>query len=155
VRLARTGLYLHLVLLTATILISVVTLVLTLAYRDEDVWGLLWDATLVWVGNVFTFASWYWMFDAPHAKQTFKQDESRFEFLFPQRAAEIAHWQNWQPRFIDYLFLGFTTSTAFSPTETAPLSRRAKIAMMAQSVISLVIIAVLAARGINILKPPA
>jgi hypothetical protein len=153
-RLAKLGVYMHATGLALTIIASVITLLITLAYRDEDVWGLLWDAVLVWLGNVFIFASLYWLIDAPHA-QLKDHPQDKFEFLFPQRAADLPGWQNWQPRFFDYLFLAFATGTAFSPTETAPLSRRAKMLMMTQAAISLTVIAVLAARGINILKPPA
>lgn len=153
-RLAKLGAYVHAGGLALTIIASVITLLVTLAYRDEDVWGLLWDAVLVWLGNVFVFAALYWLIDAPHA-QINERREGKFELLFPQRAAELPGWQNWRPRFFDYVFLAFATGTAFSPTETAPLSRRAKLFMMAQAGISLTVIAVLAARGINILKPPA
>jgi uncharacterized membrane protein len=59
--------------------------------------------------------------------------------------------QSWTPHFVDYLFLAFNTSTAFSPTDTAVLSRRAKLGMMVQSLVSLTIIALLAARAVNIL----
>ena len=59
---------------------------------------------------------------------------------------------NWQPGIVDYLFLGFTTSTAFSPTEAMPMTPRAKVLVMLQSSISLITIAIVAARTINILE---
>lgn len=152
-RLAKLGAYLYAIELILTILASVITLLVTLAYRDDDVWGLMKDAVVVWLGNMVTFSIWYWLIDAPHA-QIGERPQGKFEFLFPQRAGDLPGWQNWQPHFFDYLFLAFTTGTSFGPTETAPLSRRAKILVMSQSLISLIVIAVLAARGINILKPP-
>ncbi|MCW1966667.1 MAG: DUF1345 domain-containing protein [Anaerolineae bacterium] len=110
----------------------------------------------MWVGNIVVFAGWYWLIDAEHAQANdTAAPPKRWEFLFPQRAGEIIGWGNWQPRFFDYLFLAFTTATAFSPTDTAPLSRRAKVLIMLQAIISLIVVAVLAARAINILKPPA
>lgn len=156
-RLLRLGLIWYTLGGTLTVITSVIALIITVAFRDDDVWGLLWDAVLVWVGNVVVFASWYWLIDAPHAQSNLPATETtkRWEFLFPQRAGDIPGWGDWQARFFDYLFLAFTTATAFSPTETAPLSRRAKVMVMLQSIISLIVIAVLAARAINILKPPA
>jgi uncharacterized membrane protein len=72
-------------------------------------------------------------------------------FLFPQMMGREAGDPSWTPHFIDYLFLAFNTSTAFSPTDTAVLSRTAKLATMLQSLISLIIIALIAARAVNIL----
>lgn len=155
-RLLRLGLMWYSLSGAFTVIGSVAALIITVAFRDEDVWGLLWDAVLVWVGNIVIFASWYWLIDAEHAQANDAATPTkRWEFLFPQRAGEIAGWEHWQPRFFDYLFLAFTTATAFSPTETAPLSRRAKLLTMLQAIISLIVVAVLAARAINILKPPA
>jgi hypothetical protein len=156
-RLLRLGLIWYALANVFTIVASVAALIITVAFRDEDVWGLLWDASLVWIGNIFAFGVWYWLIDAEHAQigpGTVEAPGKRMEFLFPQRAGELTGWSGWQPRFFDYLFVAFTTATAFSPTETAPLSRRAKLLMMLQSLISLIVVAVLAARAINILKPP-
>ncbi len=77
--------------------------------------------------------------------------ESESSFLFPQKMCPEACAPGWSPVFIDYLFLAFNTSTAFSPTDTAVLSRWAKGLMMLQSLISLSVIALLAARAVNIL----
>ncbi len=76
---------------------------------------------------------------------------SKSAFLFPQMMGRENQDPNWVPNFIDYLFLAFNTSTAFSPTDTAVLSRAAKLGTMLQSLISLTIIALLAARAVNIL----
>jgi uncharacterized membrane protein len=75
-------------------------------------------------------------------------------FLFPQMLQQVEDRKDqtgWSPEFVDYLFLAFNTSTAFSPTDTAVLSRGAKLGMMAQSLISLMIIVLIAARAVNIL----
>jgi hypothetical protein len=151
VRLTRGLLYFALATATVTLLVSMGVLIYTLAYREGDVAGLIWDAALVWAANVGVFAFWYWAIDGEHAWAA----GASFHFFFPQRAGEIAGYAGWQPRFADYLFLAFTTSTAFSPTDTAPLSRRAKLLMLIQAGLSLIILAVLAARAINILKPAA
>jgi uncharacterized membrane protein len=76
---------------------------------------------------------------------------ARSAFLFPQMTSKPGGDPSWVPNFVDYLFLAFNTSTAFSPTDTAVLSRWAKLGTMLQSLISLTIIALLAARAVNIL----
>jgi hypothetical protein len=155
IRLTRLAFYYGMGVITSSLLASVGILVYTLAYREGDVSGLIWDAGLVWVANVIVFACWYWGIDGEHAQARASNTDAAIHFQFPQRGSEIRGYEHWQPRFVDYLFLAFTTSTAFSPTDTAPLSRRAKLLMMIQAALSLVILAVLAARAINILKPAA
>lgn len=118
---------------------------------------LLQAALLLWSMNVIVFASWYWRLDAggPHRR-------SRHEvyyggaFLFPQltlpiEIRRIIQSKDWHPRFIDYLFLAFNTSTAFSPTDVPVLSGWAKVLMMIQSSISLTIVVMVAARAVNML----
>ncbi len=104
----------------------------------------------LWITNVLVFALWYWKLDAggPLGRERAK-GRVESSFLFPQMLADEN--SSWSPNFMDYLFLAFNTSTAFSPTDTAVLSRWAKAGMMAQSLISLSIIALLAARAVNIL----
>lgn len=116
---------------------------------------LLQAAVSLWVSNVLVFAAWYWTLDAggPHMREKKRRHEDG-AFLFPQMALHEdspAKPNRWHPRFIDYLFLSFNTSTALSPTDTQILSRWAKALMMLQSLLSLAIIAVLAARAVNIL----
>ncbi len=126
------------------------------AHKESSV-ELLASAGGLWVSNILVFASWYWRLDAggPHQRDL-TAGHTDGAFLFPQmamsREARIAAGEHdWSPNFVDYLFLAFNTSTAFSPTDTAPLSRWAKILMMAQSLISLLVIALLAARAVNML----
>jgi hypothetical protein len=116
---------------------------------------LLRSAVALWISNVLVFASWYWRLDAggPHARESSTKPVVG-AFLFPQmvippgsQAADLT----WKPEFVDYLFLAFNTSTAFSPTDVPVLGRWAKVLMMLQSLISLATIAILAARAINIL----
>lgn len=80
---------------------------------------------------------------------------TQWDFLFPQRQTVYPGYENWSPKVSDYVFLAYTTSVAFSPAETAPLSRTAKVLMMAQSVISLITIVVVAGTAINILASSA
>jgi uncharacterized membrane protein len=109
--------------------------------------GLLRDAALIWVINVVTFALWYWEIDGGGPLMRKVRPHAAKDFLFPQQAS--GHQQKWIPRFIDYLFLAFNHSTAFSPTDTAVLSRRAKVLVMIQATLSLMTIAVLIAKAIN------
>jgi hypothetical protein len=118
---------------------------------------LLRSAASLWLTNVLVFALWYWRLDAggPHARDV-RDAHVNGAFLFPQmtmlRRVETATGQRgWSPHFVDYLFLAFNTSTAFSPTDTPVLTRWAKVLMMVQSLISLSVLAVLAARAVNIL----
>jgi hypothetical protein len=113
---------------------------------------LLRSAGALWVTNVLVFALWYWKLDAggPQRRETTRGclDSS---FLFPQMLMREDADPTWSPTFVDYLFLAFNTSTAFSPTDTAVLSRWAKAGMMLQSIISLTIVALVAARAVNVL----
>ncbi len=120
--------------------------------------ALLGDAALIWVMNVTTFAVWYWEVDGGGPALRRRDRHASEDFLFPQMARGEDGAGGWSPGFVDYLFLAFNTSTAFSPTDTAILSRRAKVLTMAQSLISLVVIAVLIGRAVNTLaatgRPP-
>ncbi len=113
---------------------------------------LLRSAVALWITNVFIFALWYWKLDAggPLGRDKARGDFDS-SFLFPQMIMRDEPEEIWSPQFLDYLFLSFNTSTAFSPTDTAVLSRWAKVTMMLQSVISLMIVTLLAARAVGIL----
>jgi hypothetical protein len=103
---------------------------------------------LRWRG-LLTFALWYWEVDGggpPHRHAT---KRGSTDFAFPQRVLAEPALEGWMPDFLDYVFLAFNTSTAFSPTDTMVLARRAKVLMMWQSAVSLTTIAVIAARAIN------
>jgi hypothetical protein len=118
---------------------------------------LLRSAAALWVSNFLVFASWYWRLDGggPHQRAR-TPGHTDGAFLFPQMTmppeAKIAAGEhNWEPNFVDYLFLAFNTSTAFSPTDVPVLSRWAKLLMMIQAMISLLVLALLAGRAVNIL----
>jgi uncharacterized membrane protein len=141
-------------ILTVFLIGSLVFLVQGLPAHRETPAALLRSAAGLWLTNVLVFALWYWRLDAggPHVREhaTGPIDSA---FLFPQMTRPNGESGGipWSPQFVDYLFLAFNTSTAFSPTDTAVLSRGAKLATMAQALISLLILALLAARAINIL----
>ena len=112
---------------------------------------LLRDGLIIFATNILTFALWYWFIDSDDTRLFREDTQPSWDFLFPQRQAALPGYEDWKPRFVDYVFLAYMTSVAFSPTDTAPLSRTAKMLMIAQSVISLIVIAVIAGTAINML----
>jgi hypothetical protein len=122
-----------------------------LAGRSENGTTLLVDAVIIWMINIIVFALWFWGLDGGGPAVRHAQGRSTFEFLFPQALVNQKDAAAFSPSFVDYLFLAFTNATAFSPTDTMPLSQRAKLLMMAQAMISLLTIAFVAARAVNIL----
>ena len=149
--------YLVVAVVTADMTWSLVLLVAALPAHKQTPVALLRSAAALWVTNILVFASWYWRLDAggPAAREM-RGVHTDGAFLFPQmtldqQAKREMGEECWSPGFIDYLFLAFNTSTAFSPTDSPVLSRWAKVMMMVQSLISLTTIALLAARAVNIL----
>jgi hypothetical protein len=102
---------------------------------------LLQDAALLWLINVVRFAVWYREIDGGGLAQRLREAHTSEDFLFPQMNLGDKSARNWSPGFLDYLFLAFNTSTAFSPTDTAVLSRQAKVFMMLQALLSPLILA--------------
>ena len=112
---------------------------------------LLLDAVNLWGTNVIAFALWYWSIDRG-GPADITDDAELVDFLFPQMTQHAASRdQNWTPGFVDYLFVSFTNAAAFSPTDTLPLSQRAKLLMMTQAAISILTLAIVASRAVNIL----
>ena len=142
---------------TLALIASLWLLVSRLPAHKETPAQLLRAAAALWVCNVLVFACWYWRLDAggPHQREL-RRSHTDGAFLFPQMVLDpelrIEMGEDeWSPGFVDYLFLAFNTSTAFSPTDVPVLSRWAKLLMMVQAAISLMTIALLAARAVNIL----
>ena len=139
---------------TLAMILSLVLLMRSLPAKTEGPQELLRSAGVLWLSNVLVFALWYWRLDAggPHQRDQ-RGRHSDGAFLFPQMAepTPTLRDRNWSPHFIDYLFLAFNTSTAFSPTDTPVLSRWAKLLTMIQAVISLLIVAILVSRAIGLL----
>jgi uncharacterized membrane protein len=111
---------------------------------------LVYASIPIWLTNVIVFGLWYWELDrgGPAGRQQPRHREP--DFLFPQMSTPGAA-PGWTPGFLDYLYTSFTNATAFSPTDTMPLTAWAKLLMMAQSLASLVTIAVVISRAVNIL----
>jgi hypothetical protein len=146
-----------LAIITMFMAVSIGLLIHALPQQTEPAKRLLGSAVSLWFTNMIVFANWYWLLDAggPH-KRDLRIGHTDGALLFPQMAlnnemrSEMGE-TNWSPQFMDYLFLAFNTSTAFSPTDVQALSRWVKLLMMIQSLISLTVISLLAARAVNIL----
>ncbi len=110
------------------------------------------SAACLWIANVLVFAIWYWRLDAggPFARDG-RGAHTEGDFFFPQMMDGCPGPKRWSPLFVDYLFLAFNNSTAFSPTDTPVLSRWAKVLTMLQSLISLLVVAVLASRAVGLI----
>jgi len=138
-------------ILTIFMVWSLVLLIIALPSGKEPPIVMLRSAAALWVTNVLVFALWYWRLDGGGPHHRLLKGRNYGAFLFPQMAIQDKQFLKWTPIFVDYLFLAFNTSTAFSPTDSPVLSRWAKLLTMMQAAISLSVIAILAARAVNIL----
>ena len=142
---------------TLALIGSVILLVRALPGHRESPVRLLRSGGLLWLTNVIVFALWYWRLDG--GGPTLRQQEKKFgskSFLFPQM--QIPHDERgqfacarWRPRFVDYLFVAFTQSSTFGPTDSPLLARWAKILAMVQILISLTIVVLLISQAVGIL----
>jgi hypothetical protein len=134
-------------------LMGLAYLIHAMVRRSEEIGGLqlLTSSIAFWVINVLIFSLLYWQIDRGGPEARLNSASIKPDWLFPQAGAHGDVPCDWLPTFVDYLFLGFTTATAFSPTDSMPLTSRAKILMMCESTISLVTIVIVASRAINIL----
>jgi uncharacterized membrane protein len=106
----------------------------------------------LWCTNVLVFGLWFWELDGGGPIERRHQARPEPDFLFPQQAAAENTGVRWQPNFIDYLYVSYTNATAFSPTDTMPLSQWAKLLMIVQSAASLLLAIMVVARAVNILR---
>src|SRR5881296_808322 len=142
---------------TVALIGSVILLVRALPSHKESPLQLLLSGALLWLTNVIVFALWYWRLDG--GGPTIRHEHKRFgstSFLFPQMQVphdERAQFEctRWRPRFIDYLFVAFTQSSTFGPTDAPLLARWAKILAMVQVFISLSIVILLISRAVGVL----
>lgn len=150
-RAIRTLNFALLFVVTAALAIGVVLLVITLPHRTEAQAGsLLRDAVLLWLSNILVFALWFWEIDGGGAHKRYEAGHPAADLQFPQQSQGNVDGK-WAPHFLDYLFVAFTTATALSPTDTMPLTRRAKLLVMIEAMIALSITILIAARAVNIL----
>jgi uncharacterized membrane protein len=138
-------------LISAANLVSLIELIHALLYGSKAGGRpLVYASVPIWLTNVIVFGLWYWELDrgGPVARQL--ASHRRPDFLFPQMSTPGSS-PGWTPDFLDYLYTSFTNATAFSPTDTMPLTPWAKLLMMLQSLASLVTVAVVVSRAVNIL----
>jgi uncharacterized membrane protein len=108
--------------------------------------SLLSGALAIFLTNIVMFGLWYWELGSPGLSGRHKQD-AEHHFQFPQNQSR----DNWRPHFTDYLYVSLTNATAFSPTDTMPLTHQAKSLMSIQALISLLTVVLVTARAVNIL----
>jgi hypothetical protein len=122
--------------------------------RGEEKSGaqLLLKAITVWTTNTIAFGLWYWAFDRGGPVRRLRPDPPPPDFQFPQMENPQLATPGWRPEFVDYLYVSFTNSIAFSPTDAMPLSRWAKLLMLSESAISSLTVLLVAARAVNIFR---
>jgi len=144
-------------LITVALIASVILLVRALPSHKEGPLQLLLSGAELWMTNVIVFALWYWRLDG--GGPTIRQERKEFgsnSFLFPQMQLEKSErgrfeCERWRPRFVDYLFVAFTQSSTFGPTDAPLLGRWAKVLAMIQVFISLSIVILLISRAVGVL----
>lgn len=144
-------------IITFGLIASVVLLVLTLPGKQEPAPALLCSGGALWLTNMLVFALWYWRLDGGGPRERETQDEfGSCSFVFPQMQIEKTERkkfrvEGWRPGFVDYLFIAFTTSATFGPTDAPILTHWAKLITMAQGLISLTIMVLLISRAVGVL----
>ncbi len=123
-----------------------------LHHNVSDGRGLIFAGVLIWLTNVLVFALWYWETDRGGPGRRAAGNDGPPDLLFPQMTDDRIGPFDWRPQFIDYLYVSLTNATAFSPTDTMPLTQTAKSVMGAQALVSLVTIGLVVARAVNILQ---
>jgi hypothetical protein len=143
--------------ITVALIVSVIFLVGTLPSHNDPPLVLLRSGAELWLTNVLVFALWYWRLDGggPMVREK-RRDFGSSSFVFPQMQIEKSEREcydigNWQPRFVDYLFVALTQSSTFGPTDAPLLSRWAKMLAMVQILISLSIVILLISRAVGVL----
>lgn len=131
----------------ADIVIDIVT-----QSRKMDAMTLFSTSIVIWLGNMLIFTLLYWLIDRGGPDARAAGSTAYPDFDFPAMDGPSLVPPDWRPSMVDYLFIGFTTTTAFSPTEAMPISARAKALVMVQSLISLIVVAVIAARAVGIFQ---
>jgi uncharacterized membrane protein len=148
----RSGALVLIALISFTNIVDLALLIDSLLHGSKaEGTQLIFAAIQIWLTNAAVFALWFWELD--RGGPTVRRWQVREpDFLFPQMSTQGVADAHWMPGFIDYLYVSFTNAMAFSPTDTLPLSRWAKMLMLAQSLASLLTVAFVAARAVNILS---
>ena len=150
VRMLGIGLALLVSVATAVAVASLVAGIVSGRFGTDAV-GLLSTGGEIWLTNVIAWALLFWEFDrgGPAARAAGRREHP--DFLFVQMQVPTMAAADWEPRFVDYFYVSFTNATAFSPTDTMPLARWAKVGMMFESLVALVTVGLVVARAVNVL----
>jgi uncharacterized membrane protein len=142
-----------LVVMTVGVALGVIVLSMDILVHGRGIsaTALLGRGAAVWLENVIVFSLWYWQVDRGGPAERAAGAAVPASFAFPENATPELVPAGWQPEYPDYLYLSFTNATAFSPTDTLPVRRWAKLSMMVQASLSLVIAILVIARAINVL----
>ena len=140
-------------LVSAVNVFSLIELVSHLLHgRPANGRELIFSGVALWVTNVLLFGLWYWELDRGGPLARAQRTSATPDFLFPNMTDEVTRIApNWMPGLVDYLYLSLTNSAAFSPTDTLPLTPTAKLLMGGQALVSMLILALIVARAVNIL----
>lgn len=120
--------------------------------KQDDAASLLASGAAIWATNIILFALWYWEFDQGGPLNRALGKAEHPDFSFPQMQNPELSPAHWEPKFPDYLYVSFTNACSFSPTDTMPLARWAKMAMLVQSAVSLIVIALVISRAVGLFK---
>jgi uncharacterized membrane protein len=118
----------------------------------KDPAHLLLTGGAIWLTNVIVFGVWYWELDRGGPVERAAATHVHPDFVFPQMTSPELAPPDWEPGFVDYLYVSFTNAMAFSPTDTMPMTRWAKLTMLLQSLVSVMTVALVIARAVNILR---
>ncbi len=137
---------------TLRLILKVALVVYIIISRPQSGVGvLLKDIIVMWLANFLLFGIWYWIIDGGGPDARRDGTVRRFDFGFPQRAAALPGWEGWQPGIWDYIYLGFSSSTQFGLGDSTALSIRAKILLMLQITLSIVVIVFIASIAITLI----
>jgi hypothetical protein len=138
---------------TFRLIIKIVLIIFIITSRPQTVVGvLIKDTFVLWVINFFLFGTWFWIIDAGGPRARRDGTSHRYDFAFPQRMLPMPGWENWQPRYWDYVFLAFSSNTQFGMGDTQVLSLRAKFLSMLQITLSMAVIVFMATFAISLLR---
>jgi hypothetical protein len=112
--------------------------------------SLLASGAVVWLGNVLVFSLIYWLLDSGGPVARYLGERPYPDFAFSQQLSPELAPPDWRAKYVDYLILGLTTSTAFSPTDVMPMAAWAKLTMALQSIVSLIVVGLVIARAVNV-----
>ncbi len=138
--------------ITFWVAVGVVLLAINLWNPGSGAEVLLSDAFFLWVSIIIVFAIWYWILDHDNQLRYRDSRDQRVHFMFPQKADNIPGWSEWIPGFVDYLFFSFNTTTSYGATDTLVVTKKAKILIILQSFLSLVLFVMIVSRAINIIR---